>query len=267
MFDFRKYIEDRGNFILMSHLVSGYPSSETSKELAVEMIHSGVDILEVQIPFSDPLADGVTIMNACEKALDNESSPLDCFNLVKGISAVSRIPVVIMTYFNIIMNMGILEFVKDAKACGASGLIVPDLPLDSAEGKVILDYCREFELCLIPVVSPGMDSCRLSKVLSLGSGFAYATLKVGITGSSGTSASGSFSVSVKQQSCLPVVAGFGISSLEEVSAVLGNSDGIVIGSHLIRLLDRGGIPSVCEFVSSVSELIGIKRKAVKIETE
>ena len=267
MFDFRRYVHERGNAVLMTHLVSGYPDRSTSRELALELIHSGADVLEVQIPFSDPMADGTTIMNACETALLGNSTPNDCFDLVSHVTSTTASPVVIMTYFNIVMNRGIREFVQDSARSGAVGLIVPDLLLDSPEGTILVQECREVNLNLIPVVSPGMKKERLTHVLSLGSGFVYATLKVGITGSSAERNSGSFAASVTAFCNMPVLSGFGISSLGEVSSVLRNSDGIVIGSHLIKLFNKGGVSSACEFVSSVSELIKTKREAVEIESQ
>lgn len=267
MFDFRKYVLERGNAVLMTHLVSGYPDHSTSRKLALKLIHSGADVLEVQIPFSDPMADGTTIMNACETALLENSTPNDCFDLVRHVTATTATPVVIMTYFNIVMNRGIREFVQDSAKSGAAGLIVPDLLLDSAEGTILIQECREEDLNLIPVVSPGMNKERQALVLSLGSGFVYATLKVGITGSSAELNSCSFAASIAAVCDMPVLSGFGISSLDEVSSVLRNSDGIVIGSHLIGLFDKGGVSSVCEFASSVSELIRTKRKAVEIESQ
>ena len=259
MFDFRNYVLDRGNAVLMTHLVSGYPDSNTSRKLALELINNGADILEVQIPFSDPLADGPTIMNACETALQGNSTPDDCFDLIRYVANETAKPLVLMTYFNLVLNRGIRNFVQDSAESGAVGLIVPDLLLDSPEGAILVQECRELDLNLIPVVSPGMSKERLALVLSLGSGFVYATLKVGITGSPADIDNGSFAASITELCDMPVLSGFGISNLEEAYAAMSGSSGIVVGSHLIRLYEHGGIDSAAGFVSKVSKLINNRR--------
>ena len=252
MRDMKEYIRSIEGSVLMAHLVSGYPDRSRCLVLAERIINCGVDILEVQIPFSDPPADGPTIMNACEVALQDKSTPMDAIDLVRSITAGSSIPVVIMTYFNIILNYGISAFAADSSIAGSAGLIIPDLPLDSPEGEELIAVCYRHGLNLIPVVSPGMTPERLAKVVSLGTGFIYATLKVGITGSPGKLSSDVFLDSITQICDMPVLAGFGISSVEEAVKASRKADGVVIGSHLIRLFEAGGISSLSEFVTAVS---------------
>ena len=234
---------------LMTHVVAGYPDLTTSARLVQTMAEAGADLIEVQIPFSDPGADGPTIMEASGTALDQGVTPDDCLALVSDLSAKVATPLLLMSYINIPYRMGMDRFCLHAAAAGARGLIIPDIPFDQDHE----DYyraARSHKLYPIMVVSPGMAKKRLASIAGQAEGFLYATLKVGITGARRDIARDglTFLRSLKTISPVPVAAGFGISSREQVKALEGIADIAVVGSHLINLFNQKGIKAVGEFV-------------------
>jgi len=248
---------DTGRSLLMTHMVGGFPTFIESLSIAETLIRSGADILEIQIPFTDPIADGPQIMEACSEALRNGATPAECFSLAREVRACFDVPVVLMTYFNLLLKAGIESFVDDAREAGVSGLIVPDLPLDSSEGALLACGCRRRNLWIVPVVSPGVRSERLKKVLPLGSGFVYATLKVGITGSSSLpSPDYAFLESIRSITHLPVLGGFGITTVKSGVEAASWADGAVVGSHLLRLFKARGEAGIAEFTSDLKAAMG-----------
>ncbi len=235
---------------LMTHVVAGYPDLEMSERLVVEMARSGVDLVEIQIPFTDPLADGPTIVKANQAALDNGVMPDDCFRLARRLRERVDIPLLFMTYANIPFSIGWEEFIRRSVDAGISGLIVPDLPFD--EGVEFSRLCREYDCYLIPVVSPGMSDARLAGVLESVRGFVYATLRVGITGARKEidDAGLNFLQRLKQFTTLPIAAGFGISSAGMLSPLEGRIEAAVIGSHVLNLLNTRGLEAVSQFIRS-----------------
>ncbi len=235
----------------MTHVVAGYPDMDTCRELILTMADSGVSLIEIQIPFSDPMADGPTIMEASQKALDNGVTVSDCFELVASVRDKVNIPLLFMSYVNIPFRYGMEAFVKECSRVGIDGLIIPDVPFDER-----LDYVSLVKgkgICPIQVVSPDMEDSRLKDVISQSEGFVYTTLKVGITGAmKEISEEGKqFVRRLKGYTKLPVLAGFGISSKEHVEQLRGISDGAVIGSHVINLFNSSGTIGVRNFLSSV----------------
>lgn len=236
------------NLKLMTHVVAGYPDMETTERLVEVMAANGADLVEIQIPFSDPLADGPTILEASQAALDGGVRPGDCFRLVERLKKKVDVPLLLMTYGNIPYRMGMEVFVRRCCEVGVSGLIVPDLPFD--EGSVYVETAKRYGVYPIPVVSPGMGEERLRGVVSLAGGYIYATLRVGITGvrKEIDERSLGFLEALKGMTSLPVLAGFGISSAEMVAQLKGRVDGVVIGSHIINLFNNKGIEAVGEFI-------------------
>jgi tryptophan synthase alpha chain len=236
---------------LMTHVVAGYPDIETSERLVEIMAANGADLVEIQIPFSDPLADGPTIITASQAALDNGITPRHCFSLAEGLSKKIKIPLLLMTYGNIPYRMGMEVFMRRCCDSGISGVIVPDLPFD--ENSPYIQTAKEFQIHPIPVVSPGMDDERLRRILPLAAGFIYVTLRVGITGArkSVDQKGLIFLEKVRQMTSLPIFAGFGISSPEMAAQLEDRADGIVIGSHILNLFDQGGSDAVAAFIRSL----------------
>src|ERR1035437_907766 len=175
-------IKNRKHIGIMAHLVTGYPTLALSKKISKTLIKGGADIIEIQIPFSDPMADGPLIVEACQKSLDNGIQIKDSFELAKFVNKNLKTPVVLMTYANIIIHMGIKNFCVTCKKHGVSGLIVPDLPYDSTECKLLRDHAIKARIHLIYVISPAIEAERLQEIKKLASGFLYCTSRQGTTG-------------------------------------------------------------------------------------
>lgn len=238
---------------MMTHIVAGYPSLEGSCQLALAMAEAGADLIEIQIPFSDPLADGPTIMEANRIALENGITPAQCFQLAGRLKRRIAIPLLFMTYANIPFRMGFEDFLRRSKNCGICGLIIPDLTFDErVEG--YFENARRMGIHPINVVSPDTEEGRLEKILKISSGFIYITLRVGITGvvkrmeEDGIN----FIKKVKEKSDLPVAAGFGISSAAQVRQLEGLADAAVVGSHIIHLHNKTGVSGVEKFIKDCS---------------
>ena len=234
---------------LMAHLVAGDPDLESSRSLILELDRCGVEWIEIQIPFSDPLADGPTILSANHRALAAGTRPGDCLDLIAGLRGSVQARLVLMTYANIAWSMGLARFAAAAAAAGAAALIVPDLPVDE-EGGRFSGLCRERGLALVPVLSAGMRRERLRRVLRPAGLFAYLTLRVGVTGArrglDGRSLA--FIDSVKSETALPLAAGFGISTPGHLERLRGRVQIAVVGSRLIDLRQSGGLPAVVRFI-------------------
>lgn len=227
---------------LMTHIVAGYPNLKKSEETALIMARAGVGYIEIQIPFSDPLADGPTIMKACEMAIRNGVKVEDSFQLMKRLSDQVITPLLFMSYFNILHHYGVDRFCKKAKNCGCYGLIVPDMPIDEDKYEGYLAACKKHGLKAIQVISPLTSVERLKKLAKFAEGFVYCVSKYGTTGASATlnPKLSSYLKEVKRYIKLPLAVGFGISKREHVEAVFENAEIAVIGSRIINLVDEGG---------------------------
>jgi tryptophan synthase alpha chain len=234
---------------LMTHTVAGFPDLAGSEEMVCNMASWGADLVEIQIPFTDPLADGPVIMRANQDALDKGTTPADCFSLVQRLRNRVNIPLLLMTYANIPFRMGMERFFDQAASCGASGLIIPDMPFDDDETSMVR-LAAEYSLPVIWVVSPDMAAGRLKNILAVASGFVYVTLRVGTTGPRAElSRPGlDFLGTVKEHSEVPVAVGFGISTPEHLSRLSGRAEIAVVGSHIIKLVRNGGMDAVERFI-------------------
>lgn len=224
---------------LMTHVVIGYPSLEVTESLVQVMEDTGVDFIELQIPFSDPLADGPTIMRACEKALENGVKVKDAFKLAHKLSQKIKIPLLFMTYYNTVFKYGTKRFCVDAKMAGISGLIVPDVPLEEEHQEYFIKYCKEAGLKNIRVISPVSNEDRLIKNAKVANGFVYCTARQGITGAKEDLEPNilAFLTRVKRIFKIPVALGFGISKKEHLEKLAKFTDIVVVGSAIIDLIN------------------------------
>lgn len=223
---------------IMAHLVAHYPDVPASLEVGRELVAAGVSFLEVQFPFSDPTADGPAIQAACTTALDAGFRSTDGFELVAALTGESEVPVFIMTYASIVVSHGVDWFAERAAAAGAAGLIVPDLPPDYDEG--LYDAGRSAGLAVVPVLVPSSAPARVDAALATGPRYVYAALRRGITGASteiGTENIG-FLEKLRAAGC-HVMAGFGIRRREQVEALVGHADTMVVGSAFVDRISRG----------------------------
>lgn len=224
---------------IMTHIVAGYPSLRASEEVASEMLKSGVAFLEIQIPFSDPVADGPTIMRANQKALENGVTPDDCFEMMQRLSKKARTPLLFMSYYNILFRYGLEKFCRRAKEAGCYGLIIPDIPIDEEPYDHYLKTCKKFGLHAIQVISPITPEQRLKKIGEAASGFVYCVSRTGTTGTSQQldPKLGKYLKRARKYIPVPLALGFGISTKADVKAALQHADMAVIGSAIINLID------------------------------
>ena len=228
---------------LMTHVVLGYPSLDESIEIVKAMSKAGVDLIELQIPFSDPMADGPTIMRANEEALREGVTPAQCMQAMGELSSKIETPLLFMSYFNIVFSYrsnsggksGIKCFLEEAQEAGAQGLIVPDVPPEeNREGYWTLS--KKHNLIPVPLVSPLTSKKRLQTIASNAEGFVYC---VSTTGTTGTRTKipdtlPEYLKRVRRAFKLPLAVGFGISTAEQVNAVGEHAEIAIVGSAMIE---------------------------------
>ncbi len=242
---------------LMTHVVIGYPDLEMTEKIVLEMIKGGADFVELQIPFSDPIADGPTIMKACEKSLEQGTRVKDAFRLMEKLSKSTEVPLLFMSYYNTIFKYGVERFCIDAKNAGASGIIVPDMPIDEENEEHFYKHCREQNIANIQVLSPSSTRERIIKNIEQARGFIYFTARQGITGAKNSLAADIQNKieNIKKYTDLPIAAGFGISKREHVKALIGISDAVVIGSAIIEIINNSKkediLKNINNFISSI----------------
>ncbi|MBU0577011.1 tryptophan synthase subunit alpha [Patescibacteria group bacterium] len=221
---------------LMTHLVAGYPSLKASEELALVMSKAGADILEIQIPFSDPIADGHVIAEANAKALQQGVKVSDCLKMIGRLSKKVSTPIFIMTYFNVVFHFGVDKFCKLASEKNVQGLIIPDYPFDEEESNGLIASCKNHSLSFVPVLAPNTRPDRMREVLKQGSGFVYCVARVGTTGSKTTidKKTIQYLKNVRKLSNIPVAVGFGLSEKVQMKAIEPYADIAVIGTALIK---------------------------------
>jgi tryptophan synthase alpha chain len=241
---------------LMMHVIAGYPDLDTNIKMIELMEECGVDLIEIQIPFSDPLADGPVIMKANQYALDKGIVLNDCYELVRKLKNNIDIPLLFMTYANVPFHIGIERFISKCASIGISGLIIPDLPFDEDNDNYI-NIAHKYNLHPVQVISPDIERNRLKKIVNLSTGFIYTTLKIGITGASKTIDRNSFRFlqELKKYTSLPVAAGFGISSPEHIKQLIGKVDIAIIGSHVLNVFDNYGLNGVKKFILECKKVI------------
>lgn len=251
-------LQQRKQLGLMTHVVVGYPSIEETVTIVKTMAAAGVDFVELQIPFSDPLADGPTIMRACEESLRNGTKVKDAFAVMKKLSSDVGIPLLFMSYYNIVFRYGVEKFCRDAKSAGASGLIVPDMPIDEESQEHFYASAKKYGLHTIQVVSPASTPRRLNKNAAIANGFVYCTARQGITGAKKDldPAIRSYLKKVKKHFSLPAAVGFGISNKEHIASLRNEADIAVIGSAVIDIIrntaNEERLKAVTQFIKDLS---------------
>ena len=221
---------------LMSHLVAGYATDEISLEVARSLVKGGADILEIQLPFSDPSADGPAIQTACTEVLSRSYKTADGLAFIKKVhEEFPETTIYIMSYGSLIYTPGVDAFCKKASECGVKGMIIPDLPFDNDEG--LTAACKKYGMENIPVAAPSMSDERLAKLANAGFKYIYAALRAGITGTKTTIDEATISFLKKVGAGgSKVYGGFGISNGEQSHALADTVDAIVAGSVFVRII-------------------------------
>lgn len=229
-------IKKEGRKAFIPYIMTGDPSIEKTKDIVSLFEEIGADIVELGVPFSDPLADGPTIQRASERALSNGINLRKVLNFVKDIRGDVKIPIVLMTYFNPVFKYGIDNFISEAKDKGIDGIIIPDLPPDEAGD--FIKHARKALLDTIFLLAPTSTEDRIKKVTKASSGFIYYVSITGITGSSllFDGSMESLISRIRKHTNKPIAVGFGVSTPEEASAVAKISDGVIVGSAIIKKL-------------------------------
>lgn len=233
--------------VLITFITAGDPNLKCSKDIIFELERSGADIIELGIPFSDPMADGPIIQAASERALKNGTTLKHVLELVKDIRkkaggighrAWGRIPIILFGYYNPIFVYGVERFAKDAKKAGADGVLIVDLPPEESEELKV--YTDKAGLNLIFLLTPTSDDNRMKLVAEKASGFIYYVSVAGVTGvrKELSSTINKYVKKVKRFTTLPVVVGFGISTPEQARNVSRWADGIVVGSAIVKVIEK-----------------------------
>ncbi len=237
--------------LLMTHIVIGYPDLETSMRTVEAMVAAGVDLMELQIPFSEPIADGPVILHANQKALGVGVTVADCFEFAETCAKRFDIPFLFMSYYNILFRHGVESFVDRMSAIGLKGAIVPDLPPE--EGGPYLAAMERAGLDPIFIYSPNTPDARLDYLAQHARGFIYCVARKGVTGAA-TSFSDDLSTYLgrcRAATQLPLAVGFGVKDAEDVEFLDGKADIAVVGTQSIRILDDEGVDAVGEFVAAL----------------
>ena len=233
----RLHAEERTG--LITFLPVGFPDLDSTIALFKAMVEGGADIIELGVPFSDPLADGVTIQRASFEALSKGTTISSCMDTVAALrKAGIEVPMVPMGYYNPILSMGVKKFCRKAYEAGVDGLIVVDLPPEESDD--LLNACRANSIDLIYLLAPTSTDARIEKVAKLASGFIYCVSIAGITGARNTLPEGlsAFLGRVRQKTDLPLAVGFGISTREHVQTVGQIADAAVVGSALVEIVEK-----------------------------
>ena len=244
--------------LLMPYTTGGYPGMHECRHILEAFISGGADMIELGVPFSDPLADGPVVQASSQKALERGVTPDDVLTLASEFSG--RIPIVLMVYYNCVFAYGQDRFVEAAATAGVSGLIVPDLPVDEATG--FMASCRERGIDPILLVAPTTPDERIDLIARNASGFIYCVSVTGVTGARASLSEQlpAFLERVRARTRVPLAVGFGVSTPEHAAEVSRYADGVIIGSRLISLvsdaqdIDIAG-RAVVHFLKDVNEVL------------
>jgi tryptophan synthase alpha chain len=241
-----------GHKALIAYITVGYPDIKATPEIAEALADNGADIIELGIPFSDPLADGATIQKASYQALQRGTTPEACLEASAEIRRKIKTPLVFMTYYNPVLNYGLEAFCRGCVKAGINGLIVPDLPPE--EGIELEAITRKHDLDLIYMLAPTSTEERVTAVGKRSRGFIYLVSLTGVTGARNALSAGleSFVKRVRQKARQPLCVGFGISSAEQAQRIAAIADGVIVGSRLIQLIEEDAtLKSLKAFVASL----------------
>ena len=246
----RKRLEKK-DILLMTHIVLGYPSLDDSYRVIETMFKAGVDLMELQIPFSEPTADGPVITRANQEALKKGITVEQCLETAQRITGSFDIPFLFMTYYNIPFKYGIERFVLAMLQRGIRGAIIPDLPPE--EGKDYLEAMDKHGLDPVLIFSPTTSLERMRYIASSARGFIYCVARKGVTGRD-TDLSAELTAYLgrcREATILPIAVGFGIKGKTDLDFLKGKADIAVVGTQSIRIMEEDGIPALCEFIKGL----------------
>ncbi len=245
-----------GHKALIGYVTVGYPDIKATPGIAAALAESGCDIIELGIPFSDPLADGATIQKASYQALQKGTTPQACLEVAAELRRKMAIPLAFMTYYNPVLNFGLEAFCRSCTKAGINGLIVPDLPPE--EGAELETMTWKHDLDLVYFLSPTSTGERIDEVAARSRGFIYLVSLTGVTGARDTLPPEleGFVKRVRQKARQPLCVGFGIATPEHARRVAAIADGAIVGSRIVQLIEEDAtLASLRSFVSSLREAL------------
>lgn len=244
---------------MISFVTSGYPDIKTTEDIVLKISSSGSDIIELGIPYSDPIADGPVIQTASSKVLKDRIKIDDIMNMVSNIRKKTNIPLVYMTYFGNVYKYGVEKFIKRSKDVGIDGVIIPDLPLE--ERSEIVDAAVEYGVYIIPLVAPTSEN-RIKNIVNGAGGFIYCVSTNGVTGVRSKLSSNleDYISLVSKYTEIPKCIGFGISNAEMAKDIKEYCDGVIIGSAIMKIIEKEVnkekmLSEVGKFVYSIKEVL------------
>ncbi|HTL59839.1 MAG TPA: tryptophan synthase subunit alpha, partial [Candidatus Limnocylindrales bacterium] len=239
---------------------AGDPDLEATRQLALAFDHAGVDVLELGVPFSDPLADGLVNQLAAQRGLESGTTPPKVLQTVAAIRKESQIPIVLYIYFNLLHRCGLEKFIRATAEAGVDGLLVLDLPLE--EGDNYESLMRQFRLCHIYLIAPTTPDDRVKLIASRASGFVYYVSREGVTGMQTKVANtiGEMVNQIRKHTDLPIAVGFGISTPEQARLVAQTAEAVVVGSAIVNQIAQLGtsselVPKTSKFVQSLVQAV------------
>lgn len=232
-----------GHKAFIPFVTAGDPDLETTENLALEMAEAGADLIELGIPFSDPVAEGIVIQQADERALASGTTTDKIFDMVRRLRQKTDVPLAFMTYLNPVYVYGAERFLKNCAECGIDALIVPDLPFE--ERGELLPFCEESDVRLISLIAPTSEE-RINMIASEARGFVYCVSSLGVTGvrSNITTDLGAMVKRIKAAKDIPCAIGFGISTPAQARAMAAVADGVIVGSAIVKLVAEHGRDSI-----------------------
>lgn len=248
------YIKDKlrkKDILLMTHIVVGYPSFEESFRIMEAMVEAGVDLMELQIPFSEPIADGPVILHANQESLARGATVDKCLEFGKKAAGTFDIPFLFMTYYNILFKRGVDKFAGAMAEAGIKGAIVPDLPPE--EGRDYLKSMDSKKLDPIFIFSPNTPKDRMEYISSFAKGFVYCVARKGVTGADTDFSKDldAYLAKCREAVNIPLALGFGVKNKKDVDFLAGKVDIAVIGSQTIRVVERDGVSAVKPFIAGL----------------
>ena len=249
-----QYLQNRAktrDIMLMTHVVIGYPSFEASLEIVGSMVEAGVDLMELQIPFSEPVADGPVILHANQGALAAGATVERCLRFAEQVTAKFEIPFLFMSYYNILYQYGVSRFIERCRELRVQGTIVPDLPPE--EGRDYLAAADQNGVSPVFIFTPNTSQERLNYLGQHARGLVYCVARRGVTGGDTQFSDdlGEYLARCRQATRLPLAVGFGVKSKQDVDFLKGKAEIAVIGSQTIRLVDAEGVSAVSGFIRSL----------------
>lgn len=238
-------------------ITGGDPNLETTKRLIIAMEEAGADLIEIGLPFSDPIAEGIVIQEANERALAAGCTTDRLFDMVKEVRKTVKVPLVFLTYINPIFTYGKERFMQRCVECGIDGLIVPDLPYE--EKGEIREICEQYHVVLVSMIAP-TSKARIRMIAKEANGFIYVVSSLGVTGvrSEIKTNVAEMTDMIREVTDTPCAIGFGISKPEQAAKMAAVSDGAIVGSAIVRMVAQHGedsVPIVADYVKNMKEAV------------